>query len=93
MRFPSVFISHGAPTLVVEDNSAHRFLRRFGAELGRPAATCGPDDPMTTVAERFYREDLTWMAVVSGASLLGVLGNSDVLRARTRAERAASGAS
>ncbi len=38
MRFPSVFVSHGAPTLVVEDNSAHRFLRRFGAELGRPQA-------------------------------------------------------
>ncbi|HRD65418.1 MAG TPA: class III extradiol ring-cleavage dioxygenase [Candidatus Competibacter sp.] len=38
MRFPSVFVSHGAPTLAVEDNPASRFLRAFGAELGRPRA-------------------------------------------------------
>ena len=38
MRFPSVFVSHGAPTLAVEDNPASRFLRAFGAELGRPHA-------------------------------------------------------
>ncbi len=38
VRFPSVFVSHGAPTLAIEDNPAHRFLREFGAELGRPTA-------------------------------------------------------
>lgn len=38
MRFPSVFISHGAPTLAIEDNPTNRFLRGFGAELGRPKA-------------------------------------------------------
>ena len=38
MRFPSVFVSHGAPTLAIEDNPAHRFLLGFGVELGRPKA-------------------------------------------------------
>ena len=37
-NFPSVFVSHGAPTLVVEQNDANAFLRRLGAELGRPRA-------------------------------------------------------
>jgi len=35
---PSVFISHGAPTLAVEDGPAHRFLCGYGKRLGRPAA-------------------------------------------------------
>jgi 4,5-DOPA dioxygenase extradiol len=35
-RMPVVFVSHGAPTLATEDNDAHRFLRTFGIELGRP---------------------------------------------------------
>ncbi|MBL8251258.1 MAG: dioxygenase [Candidatus Competibacter sp.] len=38
MRFPSVFVSHGAPTLAIEDHPAHRFLREFGATLGQPSA-------------------------------------------------------
>lgn len=39
MPFPSVFVSHGAPTLALERNQpAHRFLREFGSDLGRPAA-------------------------------------------------------
>jgi 4,5-DOPA dioxygenase extradiol len=38
MRFPSVFVSHGAPTLAIEDHPASRFLRAFGPELGRPEA-------------------------------------------------------
>lgn len=38
MRFPSVFVSHGAPTLAIEDVPASRFLRGFGQELGRPSA-------------------------------------------------------
>lgn len=37
-RFPSVFVSHGAPTLALEENETVEFLKRLGAELGRPAA-------------------------------------------------------
>jgi 4,5-DOPA dioxygenase extradiol len=36
--FPSVFVSHGAPTLALEENEAVSFLRGLGAELGRPRA-------------------------------------------------------
>lgn len=36
--FPSIFVSHGAPTLALEDNAAHRFLGKLGAQLGRPRA-------------------------------------------------------
>jgi 4,5-DOPA dioxygenase extradiol len=36
--FPTVFVSHGAPLLAVEDGPAHRFLRGFGESLGRPRA-------------------------------------------------------
>ena len=36
--FPSLFLSHGAPTLALQDGPAHRFLRGYGETLGRPAA-------------------------------------------------------
>jgi 4,5-DOPA dioxygenase extradiol len=36
--FPAVFVSHGAPTLVVERNDTVEFLKRLGGELGRPSA-------------------------------------------------------
>jgi 4,5-DOPA dioxygenase extradiol len=35
---PSVFVSHGAPTLAVESNSTTDFLKRLGRELERPEA-------------------------------------------------------
>jgi len=35
---PSVFVSHGAPTLAIEKNDTVEFLRRLGAGLGRPRA-------------------------------------------------------
>jgi len=38
MRFPGAFVSHGAPTLAIEDVPASQFLRGFGQELGRPSA-------------------------------------------------------
>ena len=37
-RFPAVFVSHGAPTLAVEENDTTDFLRRLGRELGKPEA-------------------------------------------------------
>lgn len=36
--FPAVFVSHGAPTLAVEENDTTDFLRRLGGELGKPEA-------------------------------------------------------
>ena len=35
---PSLFVSHGAPTILVEDSPAHRFLAEFASELPRPEA-------------------------------------------------------
>jgi 4,5-DOPA dioxygenase extradiol len=35
---PSLFISHGAPTLLLDDSPANAFLRGLGARLGRPRA-------------------------------------------------------
>ena len=37
-KMPVVFISHGSPTLAIEDSEAHRFLRAYGERLGRPRA-------------------------------------------------------
>lgn len=34
--FPSLFVSHGAPTLAIEENDTTEFLKRLGAQLGRP---------------------------------------------------------
>lgn len=36
--FPSVFVSHGAPTLAIEENDTVAFLQSLGRELGRPRA-------------------------------------------------------
>ena len=38
MRQPVVFVSHGSPTLVVDNTPAREFLAGFGARLGRPRA-------------------------------------------------------
>ncbi len=38
MLFPSVFVSHGVPSLAIQNNPASRFLRGFGKELDRPTA-------------------------------------------------------
>lgn len=35
-RFPSLFISHGAPTLAIDGSAASRFLAGFGRTLGKP---------------------------------------------------------
>jgi 4,5-DOPA dioxygenase extradiol len=36
--FPSLFVSHGAPTLALEENETVDFLKRLGAGLGKPRA-------------------------------------------------------
>ncbi len=40
--FPSLFVTHGAPTLAIEDGSAHRFLKGYGASLSRTHAVRNP---------------------------------------------------
>jgi 4,5-DOPA dioxygenase extradiol len=37
-RFPALFLSHGAPTLLIEPSPARDFLAGYGRELGEPAA-------------------------------------------------------
>ncbi len=34
----AVFVSHGAPSIVIDDSPASRFLAKLGAQLGRPRA-------------------------------------------------------
>lgn len=56
--FPAVFVSHGAPTLAVEQNDTVEFLKRLGGELGRPksilcvSAHWNTDVPAVSGAER-----------------------------------------
>jgi 4,5-DOPA dioxygenase extradiol len=38
MRQPVLFVSHGAPTLVIDDTPARGFLATLGARIGRPRA-------------------------------------------------------
>lgn len=38
MIFPALFVSHGSPMLAIQDGPAHRFLKEYGARLGKPAA-------------------------------------------------------
>jgi 4,5-DOPA dioxygenase extradiol len=38
MTMPSLFLSHGAPTLPLTDTPARAFLQQLGAEIARPAA-------------------------------------------------------
>lgn len=35
---PTIFVSHGAPTLAIEPGPAHHFLQAFGKDLGKPAS-------------------------------------------------------
>jgi 4,5-DOPA dioxygenase extradiol len=38
MRYPALFVSHGSPTLPLEESAATDFLRKLGQSLGRPEA-------------------------------------------------------
>jgi 4,5-DOPA dioxygenase extradiol len=55
---PSIFVSHGAPTLAVEQNETVEFLKRLGKELGRPKAILcvsahwNTEAPAVSAAER-----------------------------------------
>jgi 4,5-DOPA dioxygenase extradiol len=57
-RFPAVFVSHGAPTLAVEENDTTAFLGRLGRELGKPGAILcvsahwNTGEPAVSAAER-----------------------------------------
>lgn len=37
-KFPTLFVSHGAPNMILHNVPARDFLSRYGAELGRPEA-------------------------------------------------------
>lgn len=59
MLWPTVFVSHGAPSLLLEPaQPAHQFLRDFGRELGQPdailviSAHWETADPTLTAAAR-----------------------------------------
>jgi 4,5-DOPA dioxygenase extradiol len=55
---PSLFVSHGAPTLILEDGPTCDFLRGLGTSLGRPKAVIAvsahweTDDPAVSAASR-----------------------------------------
>ncbi len=57
-RIPPVFISHGAPSLVLEDHPARDFLAGLGEKLGKPKAILCVSahwetaEPTVSVAER-----------------------------------------
>ena len=47
-QFPSVFVSHGAPTLVLETSAGRDFLAGLGRRLGRPSAILAVSAHWTT---------------------------------------------
>lgn len=61
-RMPAVFVSHGAPTLAIEDGPAHRFLREYGQRLGKPRAilvlSAHFSTPVATVTAGEYPETI-----------------------------------
>ena len=48
LPFPSVFVSHGAPTLVIEDSLGRDFLAGLGKRLGKPSAVIAVSAHWTT---------------------------------------------
>ena len=58
MKFPAVFLSHGAPTLAVEDGSDTRAWAELATQLPRPesilviSAHWDTDEPMASTVER-----------------------------------------
>lgn len=54
VNFPTVFVSHGAPNIVIEPSEANTFLKQLGQKLGKPEAILaisahwGTEYPMVT---------------------------------------------
>jgi Uncharacterized conserved protein len=48
LPFPSVFVSHGAPTLIIEDSPGRDFLAGLGKRLGKPSAVIAVSAHWTT---------------------------------------------
>ncbi|MEZ4320485.1 MAG: FAD-dependent oxidoreductase [Myxococcota bacterium] len=67
----------------------HELTHRRAGDLAVQPARCAPGDTLSEIAERFYREDLSFMAVVEDEVLVGLLTAIDVARARLAAERTA----
>ena len=38
MIYPAIFVSHGSPMLAIQDGPAHRFLKAYGQQIGKPTA-------------------------------------------------------
>ncbi len=51
-RFPTVFVSHGAPTLPLSEAAARDFLAGYGKMLGRPSAILAVSAHWETAAPR-----------------------------------------
>lgn len=51
-RFPTLFVSHGAPSIIIDDSPARDFLRQLGKDLGRPKAIVSVSAHWTTVEPR-----------------------------------------
>lgn len=51
-RFPTIFVSHGAPSIILDDSPARDFLRQLGKDLGRPKAIVCVSAHWTTLEPR-----------------------------------------
>ena len=51
-RFPTLFISHGAPSIILEECPARSFLRQLGTNIGRPKAIVCVSAHWTTAEPR-----------------------------------------
>jgi 4,5-DOPA dioxygenase extradiol len=51
-RFPAIFVSHGAPSMIIEDCPTRDFLRQLGKEIGRPKAIVAVSAHWTTAEPR-----------------------------------------
>ena len=61
-QLPTMFVSHGAPTLAIEPGAAHHFLKTIGEDLGRPESilvlSAHFDAPIATVTASAAPETL-----------------------------------
>ncbi len=69
---PAIFVSHGAPTLALDDGPAHRFLATWGEMLGRPTA-------IVVLSAHFDKREATVTASASSETLYDFHGFADEL--------------